>query len=146
VGFVLCVLMFALGWWTFRKVDRTLGLSDSFPRAVRWLTSGFGVYRAFQGIIRLFETAAQYSQRWFEEGIWKGAPTLRFARALRAIATGVSSADEDLVEIPVRGIRKSIDVPAKIFQLLQSGDLQWYLFVSLTMGFALMAHFMPKGR
>jgi hypothetical protein len=39
-------------------------------------------------------------------------------------------------------VKKLVDVPAKLLQLIQTGDLRWYLFFALSSGFALLAHFL----
>jgi hypothetical protein len=139
-------LVFLVSWWTLRGEDRLKKVWAAFPRAVSWVVNGFWLNRAFDGLFVAFSAIARTSQIWFEEGLWKGPPARRVEKIARGLANGLASADSDLVELPIRGARKVTDLPAKLFQLLQSGDLQWYLFVALGLGFSLMAHFLPKGK
>jgi hypothetical protein len=50
--------------------------------------------------------------------------------------------DTELSERLVKFLRNGIDIPAKALQLLQNGDVQWYLLFALASGIAIFFHFL----
>jgi hypothetical protein len=70
---------------------------------------------------------------WFLTGL--GAASDRAAAWVsRADAAGTSRIEA--------GLAKAIGVPAKLLQLLQNGDVQWYLFFAVCSAAAMLIHFM----
>ena len=50
--------------------------------------------------------------------------------------------DRGVVTFVAKTLRISIDVPAKALQLVQNGNVQWYLFFAVGTGLAILAHFL----
>ena len=62
-------------------------------------------------------------------------------RALRFPARWLDIADREIYAREESLLRKWVEVPAKALQLIQNGDLQWYLVFGIGMMIALLVHF-----
>jgi hypothetical protein len=79
-----------------------------------------------------------------DTGLWgRWWPALA-SGAIRRGSRGVARADDGVSVVPGVALRRAIDVPAKFLQLVQSGDVQWYLFFAVGSGIALLLHFLGK--
>ena len=83
------------------------------------------------------------SIQWLVEtqvwGLWIPAG---FRWLIREVGGGVMEADRVISRGLDSVLRRAVEVPAKTLQLVQSGDVQWYLFFGIGSGVAILIHFL----
>src|SRR5690606_33852073 len=107
---------------------------------------GYGADRASAAVLALLGKSGASIQRWIDVKIWQegipGALYWMLSRVTRAFAWF----DGRLIRAVDAGVRRSTEGPAKLLQLIQSGELQWYLFFAIGSGFAVLLHFLTRGQ
>ena len=137
------LLGFMTAYWTSgRREDQWHLLKSAMPKATRFLAGGYQVdqvIRQFgQGLVWVGNQTAYY----VDHKIWQVWVPVSFSRGIRQVSKVFTLLDTRLSAGLNEMLRKWIEVPAKILQLIQSGDLRWYLVFALGSGFALLSHFM----
>jgi hypothetical protein len=83
---------------------------------------------------------------WIEEWVATRISSRWIPNALEAIvrfpAVWADRIDQRLYKRSGSLIRRGIEIPAKILQLIQNGDIQWYLFFAMGCVFAVLIHFL----
>ena len=138
VGFV------ASYWMVARKENQWQVLSGLFPRISSFIQGGYGV----DSIITYLRDLMRASGSWFEaildKKFWNEWVPQTLLVCIKAISEISSQSDQKLM----RGLnyigRQSIEIPAKFLQILQTGDLRWYLFLTLSAGFGMLTHFLMR--
>lgn len=140
----LWIAFLAAYWSAGRKEDRWLALSQWMPKTSRFFADGYGVDfvfdRAKRGLIwfgRRTEALVDTKiwMDWIPRGIFYG--THAVSGGLNEFNTKISSALRET-------LRRCVEVPAKVLQLIQTGDIRWYLFFGVSSGFALLIHFLNE--
>jgi hypothetical protein len=137
------ILSLAIGYWsTGRGEDRWLLIGNALPRFAHYIESGYQTERVFDAFFRGTYAVADALHRWVDIQFWmRGLPRWvdvilnftsdRFNRVEGSLSRGLHL-----------GIHRSVHVPAKMLQLIQSGDVQWYLFFALGTGVVILLHFL----
>jgi hypothetical protein len=50
--------------------------------------------------------------------------------------------DGHLYEKSGSALRRGVEIPGKLLQLVQNGDVQWYLFFAMSCALAILIHFL----
>ncbi len=147
-GVLVSSFLFA-SWLSAPTVDRLTGLWDRFPVTTRFIGEGYGLdklaERLLTSVLRLGVTLSKV----FDLKIWESwIPRLGEA-AIANVSGPAGRADQRLRAWIDRSSARTVAFPGKLVQLLQSGDVQWYLFFAIGSALALLLHFMqssPQGR
>jgi hypothetical protein len=114
------------------------------PRFSAFVTSGYGVDVALSRLRAGLAWIGGASARIFDQGMWESKVPELLGRGLRRGAAAFAAADLSLSRGIGTLIRGSVDLPSRALQLIQSGDVQWYLFFAVGSGVAILAHFLTK--
>ncbi len=139
----ILLLAFLSAYWTSgRKEDLLIRIAGVFPRATGFLASGYGVdqmaFQMMSGVSWLGRSAEglidiKIWTQWIPRGLYRGITSI--SQVLAEIDVQISSSLEG-------ALKRLIEIPAKILQLIQTGDLRWYLVFALSSGFALLLHYL----
>jgi hypothetical protein len=126
----------ALGYWLSgtAEADRWERLRLTFPRAAEFGEQAYRTDRILEKLVAGFAAWSALSSRIFERGLW-----LRLLPGVSDFLIGrfspaMGRLDERLRRALMVGLSKLIAAPGQGLQVIQSGDLQWYLFFALTVG------------
>jgi hypothetical protein len=137
------ILAFLTAYWTSgRKEDRWVLLSDIFPRLTGFLANGYGVDRAFRRLTEGIIWFGRSAENLIDENIWSVWIPQGFSRVIKDVSFVMSQVDKKISSSLDYIVRKIVEIPAKFFQKIQTGDLRWYLLFALGSGFALLSHFL----
>lgn len=138
---VLLLAIFA-AYWTTARQDGFQNFSRRFPRFSSFVGQGYKVDALAGYFLRGLIRSGRGLQRWMDEKLWyQGLPRVIYQGAIR-MGDAFSKMDGSLVRWLNGAVRVSVEVPAKVLQLIQSGDVQWYVFFAVGMGFAILLHYM----
>ena len=131
-------------WSSGRKEDRWVRLTKVFPKLSSFLAHGYGVdhvvSRGSDGLI-WFGNLAVHS---IDRKIWSNWIPLGIGTGLRTVSNAFHRVDS-LFSVGIgKTIKRMVEIPGKTLQLIQTGDLRWYLFLALSSGFALLAHYFKR--
>ncbi len=138
------LLAFMTAFWISgrKKEDQWNILFDVIPRASQFLAQGYkidlGGQKFGNGIIWM----GKWAERIVDEMVWSRWIPRGLFRGVRSVASFASDLDFQLSNGLMGTLRTLVEVPAKVLQLIQMGDVRWYLFFALSSGFALLAHFL----
>jgi hypothetical protein len=137
-------LLAALGaWWTTgRKQDSWLRMSEAFPRVTSFVAEGYRVDRLAARAIRALAWTGAAFVRSLDETAWGRWVPSAVAWPVTRLSRAAAAGDERISAALEHVLRRSTDVPAKFLQLVQSGDLQWYLLFAVGSGIAILLHFL----
>lgn len=131
----------AVAWWVSTKAPwkpRSPGLAN----LVATVAAGYGVdqlaSRALGGVAWIGSAAVE----WIDRKFWWTWVPVGADVGVRRLAEAASKADGFMTERLRIALTRSVEVPSKLLQLLQSGDVQWYLFFAIGSAVALLIHFL----
>ena len=137
------ILAFATAFWTAgRKDDKWNAFAERFPRLGQFLCGGYGtdhvVSHFANGMIWLGRSAdtlidQKISTEWIPKGLYIG---------LKNVSSVVTAIDFRISFYLIFALKKLVEVPARFLQLVQTGDVRWYLFLALSSGFILLLHYL----
>ncbi|OFZ52834.1 MAG: hypothetical protein A2428_04660 [Bdellovibrionales bacterium RIFOXYC1_FULL_54_43] len=134
---------FATAYWTSgRKLDLFQQAARTFPRFSAFLTSGYGVDRFGLWVLGIMRATGSFID-WAvgEQFAGRLGGTLA-VRLIRNTAAAFTAADDKFSERLNATVLRVVQVPGKVFQLIQNGDVQWYLLFGIGSGMAMLLHFM----
>jgi hypothetical protein len=132
LGLVLVSLGLAV---LFVRKHQTKGKFSEFVR------SGFKIDHATQILLRATLSVGEGIPQWVDLKLWSSGLPRLLGRAVHGVAAPLLGVDR-WVSSGLRGIvRKTIAVPVLITQLIQNGDVQWYIFFGIGTGLAMLIHF-----
>jgi nitrate reductase NapE component len=137
------ILAFATAYWTSgRSEDRWMTLADFMPKTSKFLAGGYGIDAMVERINIGITWFGNFAENLIDQKIWSDwVPKILF-QGIRTVSGAVNELDFRISAQIGTGLRRSVEIPAKILQLIQTGDLRWYLFFALGSGFALLLHFL----
>jgi hypothetical protein len=139
------ILAFMTAYWTSgRKEDRWAVLAHALPKSSRFIAQGYGSDGVAQKVVFGVKRSGQFAEKIVDQEIWMKWLPLGLSHGLKTLSQWMSRIDKGLFVGIGSGLRKTVDVPAKILQLIQTGDVRWYLFFALSSGFALLSHYLRK--
>ncbi len=129
-------------WVSGRKQDRWTQITSFFPRASQFIARGYGVDHSTGRLMDSLEWLGRCAEKLVDVKIWSQWMPNLLSFGVKNVSEVTRAIDHKLTESLNVSVKKLVDVPAKLLQLIQTGDLRWYLFFALSSGFALLAHFL----
>jgi hypothetical protein len=129
-------------WVSGRKQDRWLILTSFFPKSSQFISGGYGVDLAMERGMEGVEWLGKLTEKLVDEKIWSVWIPKGLISVTHAVSEATHQADVKIYSVLSLILKKLVDLPGKILQLVQTGDLRWYLFFALTSGFAILAHYL----
>lgn len=145
VYWLIVVLAAGSAFWTAgRRPDFWPGVTRSVPRLSAFVTSGYRVDALIERIRDGLVWAGSMSVRFFDRNVWESWVPGLLGRGARKGAAVVAIADLRISRGIGGMLKRWVETPSKALQLVQNGDVQWYLFFAVGSGIAILAHFMMK--
>ena len=129
-------------WTSGRKQDLWESLDHKFPKTGSFFAQGYRMDPLMKRFLKVVVWMGSAIQSLIDRRIWGRWIPGSLSWGTYRIAQGASIADESITRWLNRGIRRGTDVPSKFLQLIQSGDVQWYLFFAIGTGIAILIHFL----
>ena len=129
-------------FWLFGRGDRVIKSLRGSPGLYRFLQTGYGIDHAGEWMDIAFRRTGKFLEYWISEKISITWLPAKLQRALNATAHRIARVDQ---RVYLRGgmlFRQWFEAPAKTFQLILNGDLQWYLFFAIGSIVAILIHFL----
>ena len=125
-----------------RKGDRWIAAETSSPRFFGFVSSGFFWSRFGNQAVEAVSLRLERMEKFFASRL--SGPTLAKIRARSGplAASWVTRSEQALERSVSRSTQTAIDVPGRLLQLVQNGDVQWYLALSLVLILSFLAHAM----
>ncbi len=139
------VLIFSvlLAYWSSGgKEDRWLRLASFFPKTTQFVAGGYGVDLATARFMEFIEWLGKAAEKLVDGKIWADWIPRSLSFGIQAMSEATHAVDLKVSVFLGSALKKIVDLPAKLLQLNQTGDLRWYLFFALSSGFALLAHYL----
>lgn len=140
-GILVAALL--LGYWsTGRTQDHWSRWASRGGLVVRFVSSGYGTGAFGARLVRLIELAGDSMRAWIDQKIWNRWIPALISGAIGVTAEAVSAWDRRRGQWVGAMARRWFEVPVKTLQLIQCGDLQWYLLFAIGSGLAILVHFL----
>lgn len=125
-----------------RGEDRWQRLFVSFPRIATFISGGYGVDAVMARVMDGLSAIGSALYRAIDEKTWGIWIPDGLSWLMHRSSFLLNQSNTGLTRLVNRGIHRATDVPAKVLQLVQSGDIQWYLFFAIGSGIAMLIHFL----
>ncbi len=136
-------LAFLAAYWGFgRKKEVLVSFSNKFSRIFGVVEEGYGVDRAFLGALRLISYAGEQVYRIVDQRIWDRLLPNGLTRVIEKGSQAATLMDLRFFARLSGILRSGVEIPAKSLQLIQNGNVQWYLFFAVASGIALLLNFL----
>jgi hypothetical protein len=129
-------------WSAGRREDRWQTLANTFPKTSQFLALGYGVDSLMSRALWAVKWYGNFSENLIDRKIWNRWIPHGLSKGIKFFSEAISEFDVRLSSVLGTSLQKLVDIPAKVLQLIQTGDLQWYLVFALGSGFALLSHFL----
>jgi hypothetical protein len=139
------VVAIAAAFWAVRgKKDFRESMSGSAPRVTAFVAEGYGVDALFLRLLAGLTRVGVGSQWLVDQKAWGLWLPSALARGLEKGAGAIAKADAIVAHRLGGALRRWVDAPSRVLQVIQNGDVQWYLFFAVGSGIAILAHFMLR--
>lgn len=146
-------LVLALGivlgaWLGIREQDetktpaKTPGDRGFAGQLSRFIGQGYEIDRAAAAILRGIVAWVGFVEKWIGIRLWSAWLPQSLALSVAVVSRTVQRFDQQLSSALRNVVSKTVEVPAKGLQLLQNGDVQWYLVFAIGCGITILLHFM----
>jgi hypothetical protein len=138
-------LIFAIAtafWTSGRKEDRWANLANWMPKTSRYLSHGYGIDSAVRRFAGMLVWLGNTAENLIDQKIWSDWIPHGLFETVKKVSDFTSAADFQITTAIGATLKRIVEVPAKLLQLIQTGDLRWYLIFALGSGFALLTHFL----
>jgi hypothetical protein len=143
VYWVTAGLALLLSYWIVgRGEDVWLKLFGKSEKAHRFFDSGYGFDRLGQRIVGLLVKTGGGIENFFGKTISTNWIPKLLVASIRAPAVWIDTVDNYLYEKSGSALKRGIEIPGKLLQLIQNGDVQWYLFFAMSCALAILIHFL----
>jgi hypothetical protein len=136
----LSLVAIATAYWLARKAP-WLSKKPGLMELKELIAGGYGVDKfaryGFEGMVAL----GRVFERMVDLKIWSQWVPDGFSFVIRRVSSVMVVVDSGVSERLVSVLRNGIDLPARALQLLQNGDVQWYLLFAVASGVAIFFHF-----
>jgi hypothetical protein len=122
--------------------DFGAAIKKRFPGFTQAVTSDFGLGRLCRPLVLGIVRVGELSQRWIDEGVWNRWVPWLMRKGLGSIGVAAFRSDTYMIRGLNEGVRRGVEIPSRVLQLVQSGDLQWYLFFAVGSVVAILLHFL----
>ena len=125
-----------------RGNDGWLGFFGKSERAHRFLDSGYGFDRLGKKVAAVLTKSGAWIEKFFGQSIsTKWIPQLLLI-CVQAPSVWIDELDHYLYEKSGSALKRGVEIPGKLLQLIQNGDVQWYLFFAMSCALAILIHFL----
>jgi formate hydrogenlyase subunit 3/multisubunit Na+/H+ antiporter MnhD subunit len=143
VFWVISGLALLLSYWIVgRGEDGWLKLFGKSERAHRFFDSGYGFDRLGEKLGRLLTKTGGMIENFFGETLSTNWIPKLLVALIRAPAVWIDELDTYLYGKSGSALKRGIEIPGKLLQLVQNGDVQWYLFFAMSCALAILIHFL----
>ena len=125
-----------------RIEDRWISLAKRLPRFAGFVAEGYGMDRLTLMVEKTLARVGGMTYWLVDQKIWNHFLPFGITGGIRWGAKLSVAGDKKVVSFFARFLRIWIDVPSKMLQLVQNGDVQWYIFFGLGSGLAMLIHFL----
>lgn len=108
----------------------------------RLIVSGYGIDRLSRRAVDGMSWAINRADHFIEKRIWGEWIPKALSNTIRSTANGIIRVDTVVSLNGRKLVRQWIDSPAKFLQLIQNGDVQWYLLFGMGSGLVILAHYL----
>jgi hypothetical protein len=137
------VLAAALSFWLFgRGQDLAVNFLASRAGVRKFFQTGYSIDRVGELFVFGLKKLGSVTEKWVSEKISTDWIPLGFVKVLTVPARRINEADQKLYKLEETTVRQWSELPAKVLQLVQSGDVQWYLFFAIGCAVAILIHFL----
>lgn len=142
---VISVLSGLLMFWLIRRRKASARTIEVlFPKTISFFRDGYRIDSARLGVIKAFDQIGTKSTEWIDERFWLEIYPRFSMRLVRTLSRSVSRYELLIAEVLEAQVGRVVNVWSKFFQLVQSGDIQWYLFVGLMVAVAMLMRYLGK--
>jgi hypothetical protein len=135
------ILSLAAAYWASLQTMQPQG--EGFAAKIhRVIVSGYGVDRVARRAIDGMTWATSQADLLIEKKVWGNWIPKALTTVIRSTASGIVRVDTAVSLNGRNLVRKCIDTPAKFLQLIQNGDVQWYLLFGMGSGLVILAHYL----
>jgi len=136
------VIAFVAAYWLAGKQDRFLRLHTAFPSAASFLAQGYRVDALIRPPLALAIWIGRSTEGLIDRKIWNFWLPKSLNWMARVTGGAMAESDASISKFLAKTLSRGIEVPVKILQLIQSGNVQWYLFFAVASGIAILVHFL----
>jgi hypothetical protein len=115
---------------------------QSFPKTAMFIGNGYGIGEIFRIIVLGASRLGRTLNTWVSEKALDEWFPHFVGVSLRKGSGWLDRLEPKISKRLNSGIHASVEVPAKLLQLIQSGNMQWYLFFGIGVAFAMLLHFL----
>ncbi|MCM2278029.1 MAG: hypothetical protein NDJ89_08115 [Oligoflexia bacterium] len=135
------VVALALGYWLARKA-RQRKEPQELKGVALFVAEGYRVDRGAERGLKLIARLGGQVVEAIDERVWREWLPRGADFAIRRIAALAMAIDTRLLSGLRLALRKCVDAPAAGLQLIQNGNIQWYIFFAIGSGVLMLLHFM----
>lgn len=135
------VLGVATAYWVARKREPLRSKTPAMQRITAFLSSSYGIDALLGRVIYEIGRIGAWTQELLDQRIWGKWIPQWMNQGIRYTASSATRIDRRFSWGLEKSVQHAVEVPAKMLQLIQSGDLQWYLFIAISAGLAVLVHF-----
>ena len=132
-----------VSYWLFgRGFDLFNRALKNSPRLKRFLQTGYSAGRIGNGLIAGLTSAGHFFELWLSEKLSISWFPTAIETVLNHSSRWVNRTDQKVYTRQESLLRQWVEVPIKTLQLIQNGDLQWYLVFAMGCVVAILIHFL----
>jgi hypothetical protein len=135
------VLSLAAAYWASIQT-RELEPEGWVQKLYDGIVSGYGVDRLVGRAISGLTRAIASVDLTIEKRVWGNWVPKGLTVIIRSTSSAITRADDAVSVHGRKVVRQWIDSPAKFLQLIQNGDVQWYLLFGVGSGLLILAHYL----
>ncbi len=137
------LLAFLTAGWTSSVAAEKWGRANSFfPKARQFLKSGYQIQELYAWAMKALIVMGLRLEFVVSTKIWDQGMSRGLWFCVSSVASSVQQIDQWVFECLELPLVKGVDLSSKLLQLIQTGDVRWYLLFGLGVGFGLLAHFL----
>jgi hypothetical protein len=135
------VLSLGAAYWVSLQSMQPQG--ESFASKIHHaIVSGYGMDRLAKRAIDGTTWAVNSVDRLIDKRVWGEWIPKALTTVIRSTASAIVRVDTAASVHGRNVVRRCIDSPAKFLQLVQNGDVQWYLLFGMGSGLVILAHYL----
>lgn len=131
-----------LYWMIRRRKSNAQTIEKIFPKIFAFLRDGYRVDKVREASVVGVSRVASAMNEVIEEKFWLSAYPRFSMRTVRSVSRAVARNESVFTKFIEEQVARLVGVWAKFFQLVQSGDIQWYLFVGLMVAVAMLIRYL----
>lgn len=141
VFFGMFVLTFGVAFAVARK-EKIQTKTKALSQFSQTVALGYRIDELFRFLFNGLISLGRGIENLVDQKIWSEWMPDVMAQSIRRISLWVSHADAKVYQRFFIVLKNGVEAPAKALQLLQNGDVQWYLLFAIGSSIAILIHFM----